>query len=212
MNPQTWWYLARASGLVAWGLLSASVVWGLLLSTRLTKGRPTPAWILDLHRFLGGSAVIFTALHLAGLVADSYVHFGIADLLVPYASSWQPAAVALGIVALYLLAAVEITSLLMRRLPRKLWHGIHLTSYAVFWLATFHLLLAGTDAANPIIRWTVAMVMAGVVFLSLVRVVSGRGGAKPTRHASTPTRPPTSQPVGAVHLASREEPPVPEDV
>jgi hypothetical protein len=199
MNPQTWWYLARASGLVAWGLLSASVVWGLLLSTRLTKGRPTPA-------------VIFTALHLAGLVADSYVHFGIADLLVPYASSWQPAAVALGIVALYLLAAVEITSLLMRRLPRKLWHGIHLTSYAVFWLATFHLLLAGTDAANPIIRWTVAMVMAGVVFLSLVRVVSGRGGAKPTRHASTPTRPPTSQPVGAVHLASREEPPVPEDV
>jgi DMSO/TMAO reductase YedYZ heme-binding membrane subunit len=212
MNPQTWWYLARASGLVAWGLLSASVVWGLLLSTRLTKGRPTPAWILDLHRFLGGSAVIFTALHLAGLVADSYVHFGIADLLVPYASSWQPAAVALGVVALYLLAAVEITSLLMRRLPRKLWHGIHLTSYAVFWLATFHLLLAGTDAANPIIRWTVSLVMAGVVFLSLVRVLTGPRGAKPTRHASTPTRPARSQPVGAVHVASREEPPVPEDV
>ena len=70
---------------------SASVMSGLLLSTRLTKGRPTPAWILDLHRFLGGSAVIFTALHIAGLVADSYVHFGLADLLVPFASSWHPA-------------------------------------------------------------------------------------------------------------------------
>jgi DMSO/TMAO reductase YedYZ heme-binding membrane subunit len=211
MNPQTWWYLARASGLVAWGLLSASVVWGLLLSTRLTKGRPTPAWILDLHRFLGGSAVIFTALHLAGLVADSYIHFGIADMLVPFASSWHPAAVALGIVALYLLAAVEITSLLMRRLPRRVWHGIHLTSYAVFWLATFHLLLAGTDAANPIIRWTVSLVMAGVVFLSLVRVLTGRGAARPARQASTPTRPAWSRPVGAVPVTNRDEPPGPND-
>ena len=200
MNPQTWWYLARASGLVAWGLLSASVVWGLLLSTRLTKGRPTAAWILDLHRFLGGSAVIFTALHLAGLVADSYIHFGIADLLVPFASSWHPAAVALGIVALYLLAAVEITSLLMRRLPRRVWHGIHLTSYAVFWLATFHLLLAGTDAANPIIRSAVGLVTAGVVYLSLVRVLTGRRGAKPARRVSTPTRPARPRDVGAVHV------------
>jgi DMSO/TMAO reductase YedYZ heme-binding membrane subunit len=107
---------------------------------------------------------------------------------------------------------VEISSLLMRRLPRRVWHGIHLTSYAVFWLATFHLLLAGTDAANPIIRWTVSLVMAGVVFLSLVRVLNGRGGAKPTRHATTPTRPGRSQPVNAMHVASREEPPVPEDV
>ena len=86
MNPQTWWYLARATGYVAWALLTTSVISGLLLSTRLTNGRPTPAWILDLHRFLAGTAVAFTGLHIVGLVADNYVHFGAADLLVPFAS------------------------------------------------------------------------------------------------------------------------------
>ena len=109
MNPQLWWYVARATGIVAWALLAASVIWGLLLSTRLARGRPTPAWLLDLHRFLGGSAVAFTALHLVGLVADNYVDFGLVDLLLPYASGWKPGPVALGIVSVYLLAVVEVT-------------------------------------------------------------------------------------------------------
>ena len=174
MNTQTWWYLARASGYVAWGLVSASVITGLLFSTRLTKHRPTPAWTLDLHRFLAGTAVAFTALHIAGLVADNYVHFGVADVLVPFASNWKPGPVALGVVALYLLAAIEISSLLMRRLPRRVWRSVHLTSYVLFWLATFHLLTAGTDATNPISRIAAALTMTTVVFLSLVRALADR--------------------------------------
>ena len=50
MNPQFWWHLARSSGIVAWALLTASMIWGLLFTTRLLKGRPTPKWLLDLHR------------------------------------------------------------------------------------------------------------------------------------------------------------------
>jgi hypothetical protein len=111
VRDQTWWYVARATGYVAWGLVATSVVSGLLLSTRLTRGRPTPAWILDLHRFLAGAAVAFTGLHLTGLIADTYVHFGAVEVLVPFASTWKPGPVAFGVVALYLLAAIEISSL-----------------------------------------------------------------------------------------------------
>lgn len=178
MSPQTWWYVARATGFVAWGLVTASVITGLLLSTRLAKGRPSPAWTLDLHRFVGGTAVVATALHLAGLVGDNYIHFGTADLLIPFASSWEPGAVALGIVALYLLLAVQVSSTLMRRLPRKLWRVVHLTSFVVFWASTFHLQLAGTDAANPVARWSVNLAMTAVVFLTLVRILSGRGRSR----------------------------------
>jgi DMSO/TMAO reductase YedYZ heme-binding membrane subunit len=183
MNPQTWWYLARATGCVAWALVTASVITGLLLGTRLTKGRPTPAWILDLHRFLAGIAVAFTGLHIFGLVVDNYVHFGPADILVPFASSWRPGAVTLGIIAMYLLAAVEISSLLMRRLPRRLWRGIHLFSYLAFWLATFHLVTAGTDASHPASKTATAVVIATVVFLTLVRTLSGQGGERRQRRA-----------------------------
>ena len=175
MNPQTWWYLARATGYVAWALVTTSVIAGLLLSTRLTNGRPTPAWTLDLHRFLGATSVAFTGLHLAGLVADNYVHFGVADLLLPFASSWRTGAVALGVIALYPLAAVEISSLLMRRIPRHAWRAIHATSYVLFWVATFHLVTAGTDASHPLSKVASALAIAVVVFLTLVRTLSGKG-------------------------------------
>ena len=183
MTTQAWWYLARASGYVAWGLVTSSVIAGLLLTTRVTNGRPRPAWILDLHRFLAGTAVIFTALHIGGLVADTYVHFGPADILVPLASHWRPAPVALGVIALYLLGAIEVTSLLMRRLPRRLWHGVHLTSYVLFWLATFHLLTAGTDATNRISRLGAGFAVTLVTFLTFVRVLDRRSTHHPPRRS-----------------------------
>ncbi len=191
MNPQTWWYLARATGYVAWALVTTSVISGLLLSTRLTNGHPTPAWILDLHRFLAGTAVAFTGLHIVGLVTDNFVHFGAADILVPFASSWRTGAVALGVIAMYLLAAVEISSLLMRRLPRRLWRGIHLSSYVAFWAATFHLVTAGTDAGHPASKVATALAIAVVVFLTLVRALSRRGRSHRSRQPR-PTASPTA--------------------
>ena len=172
MTSQTWWYLARATGIVAWSLLTLSMTWGLMLRTRILNGRPTPRWLLDLHRFLGGLSVVFVALHLAGLVADSYTYFGPAELFVPFASSWRPGAVALGVVALYLLAAVEVTSLLMRHLPRRWWRAVHMSSFATFLLSTLHTVTAGTDARNSLLILAVNVAVAAVLFLVLVRLLA----------------------------------------
>ena len=167
-----WWDIARASGLVAWLLLAASLVLGVVLSSKLLR-RPRPVLMLDLHRYLGGLAVTFVGVHLAALVADSFIHFGSAELLVPLASTWRPGAVAWGIVATYLLLAVEATSLLMRRLPRRGWYAVHLCSYALFALATVHGLLAGTDGTNPVVRWGGAVIVGLTVFLLVLRVPAG---------------------------------------
>ena len=43
--------------------------------------------------------MIFIGVHILGLFLDTYVHFGLADLFVPLASSWHPIPVAFGIVA-----------------------------------------------------------------------------------------------------------------
>jgi predicted ferric reductase len=171
VNPHLWWYVARASGIVAWVLVTASVVWGLVLSTKVTR-RPRPAWFLDLHRFLGGLSVVFVGVHLAGLVADNYTHFGLASILVPLASSWHPVAVAWGVVGLYLLLAIEITSLLMRRLPRRLWHAVHLTSFGLFVFTTVHALTAGSDAGNVAVQWFALWSCALIGFLMLLRILS----------------------------------------
>jgi DMSO/TMAO reductase YedYZ heme-binding membrane subunit len=167
---QLWWFTARASGFVSWGLLAASVLWGLAISTKATAGRVRPNWMLDLHRFLGGLATIFVVVHVSGIMLDSYVHFGPAEVLLPLASSWRPAAVAWGIVATYLLLAVELTSLARRRLPKRVWRGVHALAFPTFALATIHGLTAGTDDANPIWQGALWTGVAAVVVLTIVRV------------------------------------------
>lgn len=179
MSAQAWWYVARASGIVAWALLVASVVWGVLLATRVLRPHDRPAWLLDLHRWLGGLAVAATGLHVAALVADTYVHFGAADVLVPFASSWRPLAVALGILAGWGLAAVQATSLAMRHLPRRAWYAVHLTSYVTVWLASIHAGLAGTDTTNLLYRAVAVALTVAAAVATLTRVRAGRRGRGP---------------------------------
>ena len=87
---------------------------------------------------------------------DSWVDIGLRQMLVPFTSSWNPVAVSWGVVGLYLLAAVEVTSLLRSRLPKRWWKGVHLSSYGLYVVATVHFLTAGTDASSPVLLWTVA--------------------------------------------------------
>ena len=60
LKPEFWWFVARASGLVAWVLLSLAVLWGLLVASRMIPLRTAPKWLLDTHRFLGALTVVFT--------------------------------------------------------------------------------------------------------------------------------------------------------
>ena len=158
MSGQLWWYLSRASGIIAWLMLTATVLWGIASSADLFARRRRVGWLVDLHRWLGGLTVGFVALHLAALVADSYVHFGLTDLFVPFASDWKPLPVALGVVALWGLIAVQGTSLAIRRLRRRTWHTIHVAGYGVFVLGSFHGITAGTDATQPMYVATTATV------------------------------------------------------
>jgi DMSO/TMAO reductase YedYZ heme-binding membrane subunit len=178
VNPQFWWYVARATGLVAWALAVASVVWGVALATRALGNRPKAPWLLDLHRHLGGLTVLFVGAHIGALVADSYTHFGAADVLVPFASSWRPGAVAWGVVAFWLLLGIEVTSLLGRRVPKRWWRRVHLTSYAVAVLSTIHLFTAGADATTVALRWTTVGLATVVTFFLLYREVGPRKAAR----------------------------------
>ena len=164
------WYVARAAGLVAWTLLTASVFWGLSISTKVFRGKPRPAWMLDLHRYLGGLATIFSALHVGAIVADSYVHFDLMSILIPFASSWRPAAVAWGVVGMDVLLAVELTSLVRTKLPKKLWRVTHYASFPLFALATLHALTAGTDAKAWIVQAAAAAATIGIVAMTWLRV------------------------------------------
>ena len=206
MGAELWWYSARAGGIVAWVLLTASVVWGLVMSTKLKPPRVRPAWMLDLHRFLGGLATIFTGVHVGSILLDSYTSFGLADVTVPFVSSWHPDRVAWGIVGMYLLLAVELTSLARRRLPNRVWRRIHVLSLPLFLLTTVHFFVAGTDAANPLAR--LAMIGATGVVLALV-VLRVRKLATPSARGGVPARPARPGPLAAGAPGRPLPPPAP---
>ena len=174
MNPKFWWYASRSTGIVAWALAATAVLWGLLLSTRSARGLAKPAWVLDLHRFLGALTIAAVLGHMAALVGDSFVHFGAADLLVPGATAWKTTAVALGIVAFWLFLAVEVSSLFKKKLPNNVWARIHLTSFVAYVLATLHYLQAGTERTNPILLLVVEVVSAAILFFTVLRILTPR--------------------------------------
>jgi hypothetical protein len=200
---QLWWYTARAGGIVAWALVSASVLWGLTLSSKAQvpgRSRPRPNWMLDLHRFLGGTAVVFTGVHVASIVGDSYVHFGLAEVLVPLATTWHPVAVAWGIVAIYAMVAVELTSLLRRRLSKRAWRLTHMLSFPLFVFSTIHALSAGTDRSNPFMVGSAVVVSAAVVGLTAWRVLGMR---QPPPARPMPLRPPRTEPLEPITIGGR---------
>jgi DMSO/TMAO reductase YedYZ heme-binding membrane subunit len=181
------WLIARSSGIVAWALIVASAAWGLLLATRVLGRKASPAWLLSLHRFLGALAVVFTVVHVVAIVADSYVDFGIADVLIPFAASWEPFAVALGIVGMYLLAAVQVTSLLRKRMSQRVWRRVHLLSYLLFATTTVHALLAGTDT-NALLPTAVAVVFGAVAVFAGGTMWWARTEATRQGSSAAPTR------------------------
>lgn len=179
------WYVSRSSGIVAWFLVAASIVWGLALSGRLVRRRGIPAWLLDLHRYLGTLSIVFTAIHLIGLVGDNYVHFGWGELFVPMASEWQPGNVAWGIAGFYLLVAIQVTSWAMRRLPRRVWHTIHLSSLVLFVTGTVHSFRAGTDMENRPLRWAGLATCVLIALLLGFRLGNRRPGRRGAGRAGT---------------------------
>ncbi len=154
--------------------MTLSVCWGLFISTKAVAKASSPSWLLDFHRYLGGLSVFFTAVHLAGLVGDNYVYFGWAELFIPMASKWQAGNVAFGIVAFYVLLAVEGTSLAMKKLPRPLWRWVHRSSFILYFVATYHAIAAGTDNGNDWFRVAALASINVVAFLTIVLILAIR--------------------------------------
>jgi methionine sulfoxide reductase heme-binding subunit len=169
MSERFWWYAVRSTGLVSWVMLAASMFIGGLLAARLVRRAPAVRRAVGLHRHASALALVLVALHLVSLIADSFEHFSLVDVLVPFASTWRPGAVAWGIGAMYILVTVEATSLMSKRLSKRTWKLIHKASALGFASATLHLLQAGSEAQAPVIRWSAMATVMILAFLYLGR-------------------------------------------
>ena len=167
------WYVARAGGLVSFGLLTLAVLAGVLLAGRARFADWPRFAIEDVHRFLGLLAGTFLGVHVLGLLADGYLGLPLSALLVPGLSSYRPLATALGVVGAELLLALAVTNRLRGRLAYATWRRLHMLNFAVWILALAHGITAGTDSDT---RWAITVYLlasgsvAGACVWRLLRV------------------------------------------
>lgn len=172
------WFIIRGSGIVAFSLLTASIVWGLLVSTKVF-GRAIKAKGLQwLHESLGLAAVLATVVHMVALWADNFIEFTWFDLLIPGVSSWEPLAVTLGVVSFWTVLIVSLSFYVKKWIGQKAWRSIHYLSFGAFGATVAHGVMAGTDTSNP---WVASLYVASVivvVLLTAVRVMSAKSDGK----------------------------------
>jgi methionine sulfoxide reductase heme-binding subunit len=170
------WYVARAGGMLAYLLLSSSVVAGLLLSGK-AQGRRWPRFALeDVHRFLGLLTGTFVIVHGGALLLDGYLPFSLGQLVIPGIAPYRPLGVSLGVVAAELLVALAVTNRYRTMLSYRFWRRAHYLNFAVWLLALVHGLTAGTDALTT---WALVLYVGSawlVLALTLHRATLRLGG------------------------------------
>lgn len=168
MSDVPWtWFVMRSSGLVAVGLLTVSVLLG-LIGPRL---RPTARLAsVSVHRAASVSGTLLIVAHIILAVLDKWIVLDWPAALLPGVAGWERWGVALGALAVDLLIVVLVTTATRMRTPR-LWRRAHLLAYPVWALAVGHGLLVGTDGAvmQALAMGSVAVVLFGVATRVLVR-------------------------------------------
>lgn len=171
----TLWYITRAAAVSAYVLLTLTVALGMLRSLARDLSLRV-GWMLDeIHQFLALLAGAFVLLHLATLAFDPFITFSPANLILPFAQPYRTVPTDLGVLALYTLAIVLVSSWLRRRMSYRVWRGVHYISFITFFLVTLHGLLAGADASQPWMHAVYIGSAAAVVFLIFFRILAPTG-------------------------------------
>jgi sulfoxide reductase heme-binding subunit YedZ len=162
----TTWIILRAAGIGAYLLLFLSVAWGLVGTTALFGKKVSKTTAVTIHQFLATAALLLLGVHLGGLLIDSFMPFGMLDVLLPWHTTFQPGAVALGVLAMYAMVVVLTSSWTRKHVGPVVWRRLHMLAAPAFGLAMVHGIFAGTGLM--------------VVFLVVVRGLTA--DFRPARH------------------------------
>ncbi len=171
MSAQVWqqvtWDVARASGMVAYILLTVAVALGLALSMRWQRPRWPRLFTNEMHSFVTLLSLVFIAVHVLAVGLDPYIRFGWRDIFVPLATSYRPVWMAAGIVGTYLMLAVWISTQLRAHISYAWWRRLHTLTFLVFVLSAIHGLATGTDTRQS---WALELYAGSVLLVTALLI------------------------------------------
>jgi sulfoxide reductase heme-binding subunit YedZ len=164
------WYTVRAMGFLAYLVVAGSVLYGLLLSTKILDAIAHRPVSFALHQDLAAFGLGLAGIHGVLLGLDTSVPFTFAQILVPGLAPHAPLAVAAGQVALYLMAIVTLSFYARRRIGQRTWRTLHYVTFLAFAGSTIHGIGAGSDAGSVWVQALYLGSMALVAFLLTYRI------------------------------------------
>ncbi len=168
----TTWYLTRIAGIIAYLLLWISVAWGIAIPAKFFDKVIHRSVTFEFHQFISLLSLGFLALHMLVLLADQYVPYSVAQLLVPFISPYRPVWVGIGVIAFYLLVLVTGTFYIRQKIGMKTFRYIHYTSLLAYLGATVHGIYSGTDTPLTMVMFMYAGTFLVVIFLFTFWIVS----------------------------------------
>lgn len=167
-SPVALWFLTRGTGVVTLLLFTLTVILGIANRERLQTSR-IPRFVVDgIHRNASLLAVVFLCVHIGTTLADSYVPITIANVLIPFSSSYKPFWVGLGAISFDLLMAVALTSALRRYVGHRVWRGVHWLAYAAWPVALVHGIGMGSDRHS---HWMLGLTGACVLAVAIALLI-----------------------------------------
>lgn len=118
------------------------------MSTDLVGRRLQRFQAYDLHRFLSLVTLLFTVFHILIVLPDRFLSFSIWQLLVPFASPYQPTYMTFGSISFYLILIVIGSFYLRRLIGYRVWRTLHYVTFATFLAALVHGIGAGSDTSS----------------------------------------------------------------
>lgn len=156
------WYLSRAGGIVAILLVYVSIFFGSIIRLPFLQKFIEPLASLEIHKWISVQAFIFVIIHAVVLLWDKYIGFSPKDIFVPFASVYNPAMVTLGVLGMYAILALILTSYFKKYISYAVWRAVHFLNIFVFAAAFVHAFEMGTDFKNLAVQET-AIILTGIL-------------------------------------------------
>ena len=158
VGPHLFWITSRAAGTAALVLSSAGASVGLLMGGRFIRGKG-----LDLrafHEALSLATIVALVIHAVSLLGDKFLKPSLADISVPFVSSYKEPYMAIGLIGGWGLILLGLSYYFRAQIGQQRWRYLHRFTAVAWVLGIVHSIGQGTDAGTT---WFLVMTAIAVV-------------------------------------------------
>jgi predicted ferric reductase len=189
-EPKFYWYLARGSAFMAYGLLWLSVILGVGITNKLAAIWPGLPSAIDLHQYTSILGLAISLFHGLILLGDQYLNLTVTQFLLPFSTiSFKPFHIGIGQLAFYLWIIVVVSFYVRKLIGAKTWRLIHYASFMMFALTLAHGVITGTDTKSLLVQYFYWLTGITVLALTVYRIIRSKLKARQRQLSRTQADP-----------------------